>query len=134
MQPYVLGFAFDHSGTRVLLIQKKRPAFQAGRWNGVGGKIEPGEAPVEAMVREFAEETGLIWPSGQWQAAGTYGDGVHFEIHLFGTQGDIQAAQSLTDEAVAVHLLSNLANLDLVNDVARQLDHLKTYDLPTVER
>lgn len=27
-------------------------------WNGVGGKLEPGESPLEACLREVAEETG----------------------------------------------------------------------------
>ncbi len=28
-------------------------------WNGVGGKLEPGEEPFTACIREVAEETGL---------------------------------------------------------------------------
>lgn len=54
---YVVGFALDAYG-RVALIRKNRPEWQAGRLNGVGGHIEPGETPAEAMVREFEEETG----------------------------------------------------------------------------
>lgn len=30
-----------------------------GAWNGIGGKIEPGEAPRESIIREIFEETGL---------------------------------------------------------------------------
>ena len=30
-----------------------------GLYNGVGGKIEPGELPLMSMIREFTEETGL---------------------------------------------------------------------------
>lgn len=39
----------------VLLAMKKRK-FGAGRWNGVGGKVEPGETVEEAVVRECHEE------------------------------------------------------------------------------
>lgn len=53
---YVCGFAF-HDGD-VLLIEKQRPDWQRGKWNGVGGHIEPGESDAEAMRREFREETG----------------------------------------------------------------------------
>jgi 8-oxo-dGTP diphosphatase len=59
MQLYVVGFLFDEAKKRVLLIEKKKPAWQAGKLNGVGGKIEVGEMPEAAMVREFEEETGL---------------------------------------------------------------------------
>jgi len=46
-------------GEQVLLGLKKR-GFGAGRWNGFGGKIEPGETLLEAAVREVREECGLI--------------------------------------------------------------------------
>jgi 8-oxo-dGTP diphosphatase len=31
----------------------------AGRWNGLGGKLEPGETPEECAIREVHEESGL---------------------------------------------------------------------------
>lgn len=42
----------------VLLGRKKR-GFGEGRVVGPGGKLEPGELPVDAAAREVAEETGL---------------------------------------------------------------------------
>lgn len=65
-----MGFAFD-SDLRVALVKKDRPAWMAGKWNGVGGKVEPGEAPIEAMVREFEEETGLLTSPVEWQRFAT---------------------------------------------------------------
>jgi len=44
---------------KILLIYKKR-GFGAGKWNGPGGKIEDGEDPMDAAVRETEEETGLM--------------------------------------------------------------------------
>ena len=35
---------------RILLAMKKR-GFGEGKYNGVGGKIENGETPEEAMIR-----------------------------------------------------------------------------------
>ncbi len=43
---------------KVLLAMKKR-GFGAGKWNGVGGKVETGESVLEAMVREAEEEIGV---------------------------------------------------------------------------
>lgn len=54
----VAAFTFDLARENVLLIKKNRPAWQKGRINGIGGKIEKNEAPHVAMVREFEEETG----------------------------------------------------------------------------
>lgn len=60
MKEYVLGFMFTEDGKGVVLIQKKKPAWQHGRWNGIGGKIEERETPEKAIVREFEEETGVV--------------------------------------------------------------------------
>ena len=46
-----------HEG-RVLLIRKKR-GIGAGKINGPGGKVDPGEAPLAAAIREVEEETGV---------------------------------------------------------------------------
>ena len=59
MQQYVAGLLFDNESTRVALVLKNRPAWQAGNFNAIGGKIEFGETPDQAMVREFAEEAGI---------------------------------------------------------------------------
>jgi mutator protein MutT len=42
-------------GDEVLLAMKKR-GFGSGRWNGVGGKLDPGETIEQALVRECQEE------------------------------------------------------------------------------
>ncbi|MFA6322352.1 MAG: 8-oxo-dGTP diphosphatase [Candidatus Buchananbacteria bacterium] len=44
--------------SEVLLIKKKRD-FGAGKFNGVGGKVEPGEDLLAAVIREVKEEVGL---------------------------------------------------------------------------
>jgi 8-oxo-dGTP diphosphatase len=59
MQKYVCGFCFTEARDRVLLIKKKRPKWQNGRLNGIGGHIEPNELEIQAMKREFWEETGI---------------------------------------------------------------------------
>jgi len=51
--PATLMFVVD--GDKVLLIRKKR-GIGAGKINGPGGKIDPGESPLESAVRETVEE------------------------------------------------------------------------------
>lgn len=63
-QGYVLGFLF--SNFDVALIKKTHPEYQKGKLNGIGGKIEPRETPLEAMEREFFEETGFKLSAGAW--------------------------------------------------------------------
>lgn len=64
---YVCGFAFPHAAPDfVWLIRKKKPEWQAGKLNGISGKIEGRESAVEAMVREFKEEAGLFIPADRW--------------------------------------------------------------------
>ena len=53
-----LTLLFLQQGERVLLGMKKR-GFGVGRWNGFGGKVDPGENLVDAAVREMEEESGV---------------------------------------------------------------------------
>lgn len=39
---------------------KKANDMHQGKWNGLGGKLEPGESPEECVIREIFEESGLI--------------------------------------------------------------------------
>ncbi|HEY0699012.1 MAG TPA: (deoxy)nucleoside triphosphate pyrophosphohydrolase, partial [Micromonospora sp.] len=51
----VVGAAIIRTG-RVLACARSRPAELAGMWEFPGGKVEPGEDEVAALVRECAEE------------------------------------------------------------------------------
>ena len=46
--------------TLMLHRVKKKNDYHEGKWNGLGGKFEPGETPEECAVREIKEESGLI--------------------------------------------------------------------------
>ena len=48
----------DRDG-RVLLAQRPMGKFMAGLWEFPGGKVEAGETPEEALVRELHEELGI---------------------------------------------------------------------------
>ncbi|MGA8992818.1 MAG: NUDIX domain-containing protein [Nocardioidaceae bacterium] len=53
----VVGAALVRHG-RVLAARRTAPPVTAGRWELPGGKVEPGERPEDALVREVAEELG----------------------------------------------------------------------------
>ncbi|GAA4070023.1 (deoxy)nucleoside triphosphate pyrophosphohydrolase [Streptomyces shaanxiensis] len=46
-------------GGRLLAARRSAPEELAGRWELPGGKVEPGEAPEAALVRELREELGV---------------------------------------------------------------------------
>ena len=47
-------------GDRVLLAERVRGGHGDGYWEFPGGKIEPGESAADALVRELAEEIGVV--------------------------------------------------------------------------
>ena len=55
---------------KVLLAMKKR-GFGAGKWNGVGGKVQEGEDVAAAAVREIKEEIGVEVAPGALVPMGT---------------------------------------------------------------
>lgn len=44
---------------RVLIAQRPEGKSMAGLWEFPGGKVEPGEAPEHALIRELQEEIGI---------------------------------------------------------------------------
>jgi 8-oxo-dGTP pyrophosphatase MutT (NUDIX family) len=67
-QQYVLGFPFEAGDLDQVLLQLKNrgPMNLIDKYNGQGGKKEPHESPVGAMMREFREETGIDTVKEQW--------------------------------------------------------------------
>jgi len=45
--------------TLMLHRVKKERDVHEGKWNGLGGKFEPGESPEDCVIREVREESGL---------------------------------------------------------------------------
>ena len=102
MTGYVAGFLFDTLGSRVALVRKARPDWQAGRLNGIGGHIEPGESADEAMAREFEEEAGVRlddWEqfatvAGEWGSVAFY--------RAFDSRA-LALVRTTTDEPIETH-------------------------------
>lgn len=51
--------AVRHGGKILFLKRAASAALSPGRWDFPGGRVTPGESPVEAVAREVREETGL---------------------------------------------------------------------------
>lgn len=58
----VLGFVLSPDRRRVLLVHRNaRPEDQQlGKWNGLGGKVQPDEDALAALHRELDEEAGIL--------------------------------------------------------------------------
>ncbi|HJT99208.1 MAG TPA: 8-oxo-dGTP diphosphatase MutT, partial [Rhodanobacteraceae bacterium] len=54
----VAGVVRDEAG-RVLVAERPAGKHLAGHWEFPGGKVDPGETPLEALKRELAEEIGI---------------------------------------------------------------------------
>ena len=113
-QAYVLGFLIERND-HVLLVKKNRPLAQRGLLNGVGGKIEPGETHLNAMIREFKEKTGLLVQSWHHFCVIDY---VGAMVYCFVAEGSFDGHQSLTDEEVVPMGIYNLRkNPEVTPDV-----------------
>jgi len=55
-----LCYVKDGQNTLMLHRVKRDGDFHKGKWNGLGGKFEPGETPEQCVRREDWEESGLV--------------------------------------------------------------------------
>lgn len=110
MKHYVVGFYFSNDFEYVVLIQKNRPDWQKGMLNGVGGHIEPNERAIDAMVREFLEETGIATAAEQWRLVVDVVDLLHDTyVSFFQTSGSwIWDKKNPTDEKVTIIRIADL--------------------------
>ena len=56
---HVVAAALIDTGNRILVARRPEGSALAGLWEFPGGKIEAGETPEAALVRELAEELGV---------------------------------------------------------------------------
>lgn len=110
---WVVGFLFRNE-REVALVSKAHPSWQAGKLNGVGGKINDGELPLEAMQREFLEEAGATVKEWKEFALLRVQDG---EVHFFVAHGDY-VLQSLTEEEIAWYGIENIKDKPLIANLA----------------
>lgn len=81
----VLTLCLIQQDEKILLGMKKR-GFGANRWNGFGGKVEPGETIEQAAKREVREEAGVEVGELEKMAVIDFeftNDPVIMEVHVF---------------------------------------------------
>lgn len=111
---YVAGFCLSADGLDVALILKNRPAWQCGCWNGIGGGIEGGELPIDAMRREFEEETGVRVEG--WKPFAVCTSAHDTVIHWFVAQtDDVYKIRTMTDERVQIFRSAGLPLICIYN-------------------
>ena len=85
---------------QVLLIKPGGPFWRgkdAGAWMIPKGAVEPGEAPAEAALREFAEETGTVLSAVPFPLATVRQAGGKI-VQAFAIEGDLDPANIRSNE------------------------------------
>lgn len=93
-----------------MLIKKTKPEWQRGKLNGVGGKIEAGETPHQAMLREWKEETGdgfdHVWE--KFLRLSLPNSHEPTEVHFFRAFSSATTAHTTTDEVIIIRAVSEV--------------------------
>ena len=113
---YVVGFPLLRDRTGVVLIRKNRPNWQAGKYNGIGGKVQHPETTTAAMKREAVEEAGLPEDLDWYQVGNLRDINRRWTLSFFAVLDDrIHGARTTTDEAVEFHPVTNVWTLPFVS-------------------
>lgn len=89
----VVGAAVLDGEGRVLAARRARPARLAGWWEFPGGKVEPGEDDLVAVVRECREELGVeVEVTGPLGEVPIPGDGWVLRVYLARLVAGVPAA------------------------------------------
>lgn len=123
---YVLGLMFSPDGKEMVLIRKNRPSFLAGKLNAIGGHHEEGESAVEAIRREFEEESGIPTTVEDWTHFTTLGNAEFTMPCFYAFSERYVEARTTTDEDVAVYTVANLSQELLSADLPKLIDQVLT--------
>jgi 8-oxo-dGTP diphosphatase len=116
MKNYVVGFMFDESKKNIILIRKNKPLWQKGMLNGVGGKIEIEETPLESMIREFKEETGVVYLSWDNFLTVQFNDCIVYFFKAFDNEA-YSLADTTEEEKIEKLAINELIFDDVINNL-----------------
>lgn len=130
MKQYVCGFYFIDSD--VVLIRKNKPEWQAGKLNGVGGTVEPGESALDAMRREFREEASKHTCEAEWRFFAVLRTRDAEIFFFFSAHGTASGISSGTDEAIYFVQVDTIAHHPIVLPNLKWLIPLALNNEPSV--
>jgi len=110
---YVVGFLFSKDLKSVLLIRKKKPDWQVGRLNGIGGKVEQNESPYDAIKREFKEETDL---QIDWWKLKVKMNTPDCLVYFYASIGKLEYAKKMTEEDLLIYQVNEISS-DKINTI-----------------
>ncbi|PUE67165.1 NUDIX hydrolase [Arcobacter lacus] len=119
---YVVGIITD--GSKILLLRKNNPDWQKGLYNGVGGKVDLDETPLEAIKRGCQKEVGL--EISNWSEIETIPLQSGVDLTYFFTvieEEELKKAQGLEDERVEFFDINNLPK-NILKDLKEQIDNI----------
>jgi 8-oxo-dGTP diphosphatase len=121
-RPVVVGTAIVHKG-RLLVQQRRYPARDAGKWELPGGRVEPGERELDAVVRECKEELDVrVFPQGRVGTDVPLDNGMLLRIHAAELTDPSATPKAVEHREVRWVDTSELAGLDWL-DADRVLVH-----------
>lgn len=122
MLRYVCGFYFNEDATKVALIRKNRPDWQAGKLNGIGGKCEEDDLTIWcSMVREFDEEAGVLTDSNRWTWFHSEGEPDEWLCYFFYSTGDLSRLRTMTDEVIEIHNVDDIFSLPVIENLKHMI-------------
>ena len=132
MYRYTLGFIKRND--QVLMVNRQKQPWK-GCWNGLGGKIESHENPLQSMIREIKEETGIIIEPSQailkgsltWNTFTVDGQGLYiFLIEVekdFSFHTPIKAEEGILDWK-DISWINDITNLGVASNIPYFLPHV----------
>ena len=133
-----MAFIFNKDVTKVLLINKTRPEWQRGKLNGLGGKIEENESPVDCVLREVKEESMLGINQDNLKYFGEMVNADKSSTQLFaaiylGNENDAHSNEDQEVEWVEIKSLPTTIMTNLSWLIPMALDQVKNNNLKSVQ-
>ena len=121
--PCVGALAYDAEGRLLLIRRRNEPG--RGLWSVPGGRVEAGESDAEAVVREMAEETGLVVEPGALVGRVRRGPFAIADYRCAVVGGTLRAGDDATDARWCdAATLTDLPLVPLLYDTLREWDAL----------